>query len=225
MALVSGYWQTGGRSVGLAAMSDPETAASAAVPSSPVSCGPAQLRLGVGDLPKAFHAVACALGEAGVGGQQLPGVFATGLRATCTGCGMTVTGAELSELLVASGEDADRRLSPKLERLRLGYCPRNGCEARFFTLELAKAGQFEPKPVLDRAGAILAGDSKSKLEVRPAATPETGRATRRIALIALATLFVAFVAYRFAFYRSQLIPFVEPESPFTVDPGSLTPTR
>jgi hypothetical protein len=206
-------------------MSEPETVVAAAATSPPISCGPAQLRLGVGDLPKAFHAVACALGEAGVGGQQLPGVFATGLRATCTGCGMTVTGAELSELMVASGEDAEHRRPSKLERLHLGYCPRNGCEARYSTLELSKAGQFEPKSVLDRAGALLAGDSKSKLEVQPAATPETRRATRRIALIALATLFVAFVAYRFVFYRSQLIPFVEPTSPFMVDPGSLAPPR
>ncbi len=224
MALVSGHWQTGGGPVGSAAMSEPESASVPATASPPVS-GPAQTRLSVGDLPKAFHAVACALGEAGVGGQQLPAIFATGLRATCTGCGMTVTGAELSELMVASGDDAEHRLPPKLERLRLGYCPRNGCEARFFTLELAKAGQFEPKPVLDRAAGILAGDSRPKMELRPATTPATRRATRRIALIALATLFVAFVAYRIVFYRSQLIPFVEPKSPFTVDPGSLTPAR
>ncbi len=225
MALVSGYWQSRRRPVGFAAMSEPESIPAAAASNPPVTCGPAQLRLSVGDLPKAFHAVACALGEAGVGGQQLPGVFATGLRATCTGCGMTVTGAELNELMVASGEGAEHRLSPKLERLRLGYCPRNGCEARYFTLELAKAGQFEPTPVLARAGAILAGDLKPKLEIRSAATPETRRATRRIAFIALATLFLAFVAYRFVFYRSQLIPFVEPKSPFTVDPGSLAPAR
>ena len=204
-------------------MSEPVSTPPATAPVSPGPTGPANLRLGVQDLPKAFHAVACALGEAGIGGQQLPAVFATGVRATCTGCGMSVTGGELSELMVAATEEGEHRLPPKLERLRLGYCPRNGCEARFYTLELSPAGKFEPGAVLARAKVIMEGERAPLLNLRPSLTPETRKATRRLALIALGTLFVAFVAYRLIYFRSQPIPFVEPTSPFTVEPASLPP--
>lgn len=204
-------------------MSEPASTPPVTSPVLPALAGPANLRLGVQDLPKAFHAVACALGEAGIGGQQLPAVFATGVRATCSGCGMSVTGGELSELMVAATEEGEHRLPPKLERLRLGYCPRNGCEARFYTLELSPAGKFEPGPVLARAKVIMDGERAPLISLRPAVTPETRKATRRLALIALGTLFVAFVAYRLIYFRSQPIPFVEPKSPFTVEPASLPP--
>lgn len=204
-------------------MSEPVSTSPATAPVSPGPTGPANLRLGVQDLPKAFHAVACALGETGIGGQQLPAVFATGVRANCTGCGMSVTGGELSELMVAAAEEGEHRLPPKLERLRLGYCPRNGCEARFYTLELNPAGKFEPGVVLARAKVIMDGERAPLLNLRPSVTPETRKATRRLALIALGTLFVAFVAYRLIYFRSQPIPFVEPKSPFTVEPASLAP--
>lgn len=204
-------------------MSEPASTPPVTSPVSPALAGPANLRLGVQDLPKAFHAVACALGEAGIGGQQLLAVFATGVRATCTGCGMSVTGGELSELMVAATEEGEHRLPPKLERLRLGYCPRNGCEARFYTLELSPAGKFEPGSVLARAKVIMDGERAPLISLRPAVTPETRKATRRLALIALGTLFAAFVAYRLIYFRSQPIPFVEPKSPFTVEPASLPP--
>lgn len=204
-------------------MSEPTPPSPETPPHVAPPAGPASVRLGINDLPRAFHALACALGEAGLGGQQLPAIFASGVRATCAGCGMNVTGTELGELVVATAEEGEHRLPPKLERLRLGYCPRQGCEARYYTLELSPAGRFEPAAILARTQAILAGDKKPLLQFKPAVTPATRRATRRLALIALATLFVAFVAYRLIYYRSQLIPFVEPKSPFTVEPASLQP--
>ena len=77
--------------------------------------------------------------------------------------------------------------------------------------------------VLARAKAIMEGERAPLLNLRPSVTPETRKATRRLALIALGTLFVAFVAYRLIYFRSQPIPFVEPKSPFTVEPASLPP--
>ncbi len=189
----------------------------------PAPAGPARVRVDVAELPKAFHALACALGEAGVGGQQLPPVFANGVRATCAGCGMNVTGSELSDLVVAGAGDGDHRLPPKLDRLRLGYCPRNGCDARYYTLELGPGGTYSPAAILDRARSIMAGERQPLIPLGTSATPATRQASRRLALVALGTLFAAFVAYRLIYYRSQLIPFVEPKSPFQVEPASLPP--
>ena len=89
---------------------------------------------------------------------------------------------------------------------------------------LADLLDFTGDPGLaDRAKVIMDGERAPLISLRPAVTPETRKATRRLALIALGTLFVAFVAYRLIYFRSQPIPFVEPKSPFTVEPASLPP--
>jgi hypothetical protein len=46
-----------------------------------------------------------------------------------------------------------------------------------------------------------------------------------VAGIGLATLFVAFVVYRLVFFRSQPIPFIQPKSPYTVEPASIDPNQ
>lgn len=199
----------------------PESTPSAPAAAPPAG-GPAQLRVATDQLPQGHLALARALSEAGVGGQELTGVFATGLRGTCVGCGMTITGAELGEVTMAAAEEGQHRLTPKLERLRLGYCPRQGCEARFFMLELAPHGRFEPAKVTARAQELLSGSS-SRLVFTPTVSPETRRKFGRLVLIALATALVALVVWRLVFYRSRPIPFVKPQSPFTVDPASVEP--
>ena len=42
-------------------------------------------------------------------------------------------------------------------------------------------------------------------------------------MIVVVTAVVSFVAYRLIFYRTRTIPFVKPDSPFTVDPASVEP--
>ncbi|HAB18601.1 MAG TPA: hypothetical protein PLX89_04720 [Verrucomicrobiota bacterium] len=184
-----------------------------------------ELRLPINQLAKVNAALAGALGEAGIGGQELNGLFAAGVKATCVACGLGLTGTELGELALAASEDHDRRLSPRLEKLRLGECPRNGCESRFYQVVLTAPGRFDRGWVLGRTQQLIAGKREPLLSMRPSLSPETRRTTRRLAGIALATFFVAFVAYRLVFFRSQPIPFVQPKSPFTVEPTSIDPSQ
>jgi hypothetical protein len=123
------------------------------------------------------EALARALGDAGVGGQELNVLFGSGIRAVCAGCGLPVTGAELGELTVPGEEDRDRALPPKLERLRLGFCPRNGCEARFFNVEITGPGRFDRGQVLARTRDILDGKSGPRLTLKPVVSPATRKAT------------------------------------------------
>ncbi|MBN8247775.1 MAG: hypothetical protein J0L84_10070 [Verrucomicrobia bacterium] len=184
-----------------------------------------ELRLPVTDLPRVPEALARALGEAGVGGQELHALFGSGVRAACVGCGLPVSGAELGELAVTAAGERERELPAKLERLRLGYCPRNGCEARFFNLELPGPGRFDRGRVLGRTRDLLAGRETPGLSLRPVVSPATRRATQRLAIIALITLAVSFVVYRLTFYRTQPIPFVQPKSPFAIEPKSIDPNQ
>ncbi|MFO1458527.1 MAG: hypothetical protein U1G08_03895 [Verrucomicrobiota bacterium] len=204
-------------------MPDPEPTSAPAT----AVAGPSlsELRVPVTDLPRVHEALARALGDAGVGGQELNVLFGSGIRAVCAGCGLPVTGAELGELTVPGEEDRDRALPPKLERLRLGFCPRNGCEARFFNVEITGPGRFDRGQVLARTRDLLEGKGGPKLTLKPVVSPATRKATQRLALITLATLFIAFVVYRVTFYWSQPIPFVQPKSPFAIEPKSMDPNQ
>lgn len=192
--------------------------AAPAAPATPT----APLRVPTGGLPQVHAALATALGEAGLGGQELHALFASGIRAVCVGCSLPVTGAELGELAVVGDSGSHRDLPAKLERLRLGFCPRNGCEARFFHVEITGPGRFDREQVLRRAGDLLSGrgDRPAMLRV-PTVSTETRRAGRRLILIALGTSLAAFVIYRATFYRSQPIPFIQPKSPYAIEPQSL----
>jgi hypothetical protein len=56
------------------------------------------------------------------------------LAAECLLCKMKVTGSELRQLATADPEVAVE--DPKLERLRLKYCARNGCESRYYSIHI-----------------------------------------------------------------------------------------
>lgn len=211
----------------LGRMSDSVTSTGSENPPAPLPAAPslAELRLRIDQLPRVTPCLAQALGEAGHSGQELQSLFASGVRGTCVACGLTVTGSELGDLALANGEEPDRPLPARLERLRLGYCPRNGCESRFFRVEITAPGRFDRGWVLGRTQDLLDGKREPLLNLRSSLSPETKRQTRRLAIITLGTLFVAFVAYRLVFYRYQPIPFVQPKSPFTVDPASIDPNQ
>ncbi len=181
------------------------------------------LRVPIPDLGQAHASLAQALGEAGVGGAELERLFASGVTACCVACGLSVSGRDLGDLSLHDTEEADRRLPERLERLRLGYCPRQGCECRFFRLDITAPGRFDRGWVLGRTRDLIRGESGPRLRLASPLSSETTRRLGRVAGIALATLFVAFVAYRLAFFRSQPIPFIQPKSPYTVDPASIDP--
>ena len=188
----------------------------------PASNTPGVLRVSLQQLPECHSSVARALGEAGFSGQEIGVFFATGLKATCVGCGMVLTGEELGRLTVTADDSgaSEVPLPPKLERLRLGFCPRNGCEARFYQLQLDPLPRGDAARVIARAGEILRGEGISQPLIK-IDLPKARRQVQRLAVIAGVTLLVAFVLFRLVFYHSQPVPFVKPSSPFQVDPRTV----
>lgn len=181
------------------------------------------LRIPIPDLARAHAALAQSLGESGVGGAELERLFASGVTAGCVACGLSVTGRDLGDLALHDDDEPDRRLSDRLQRLRLGYCPRQGCESRYFRVDITAPGRFDRERVLGRTRSLIQGESRPRLRLASPLSSDTTRRLLRIAGIGLATLFVAFVAYRLAFFRSQPIPFIQPKSPYTIDPASVDP--
>ena len=193
------------------------------VPERPHAEPVSDLRVPITDLSRVHAALARSLGEADVGGAELERLFASGVTAGCVACGLSVTGRDLEDLAFHDSDGADRTLPERLERIRLGYCPRQGCESRFFRVDLTAPGRFDREWVLGRARNLVRGESSPRLRLASPWSSDTTRRLLRIAGILLATVSITFVAYRLLFFRSQPIPFIQPKSPYTVEPASIDP--
>jgi hypothetical protein len=110
----------------------------------------AEVRLRVEELP-GFHAgMARALGQVGVGGAAQHEFFGKNVRAVCVGCGLIINGEDIGHIAVATPE-AGPNTDTKLDRLRLGYCGRAGCESRFYQVTVDPAPQIEPEKLVPQA--------------------------------------------------------------------------
>ncbi len=170
------------------------------------------------ELPLVHTGLARAFGEVGIGGQQLDDIFSLGVTATCIGCGIRLTGNELAHLAVAATGQPNAEL--KLDRLRLGYCARKGCTAKFYRIEC------ENLPGLDAAKVVARG-----LELRNAPPPEVApdpeappppavpwwKQPRRLLLLALLAVVVIW-GFRFAADKG-LVPGVEPKRTYKPTPA------
>ncbi len=190
-----------GKSGALMAESAATSGSSASPEPLPAAPSLTELRVPITQLARVHEVLARAWGEAGVGGQELQGLFASGVKVSCVACGLGITGADLLELAMGGDEGGKRSgLPPKLERLGLGYIVPETAVNRVFKVEIVSPGRFDPVWILGRSQQLLEGRSGLRLPLPGALSPETRRATRRLALIAVATFFVAFVAYRLVFF-------------------------
>lgn len=67
------------------------------------------------------------------------------LSAECPKCGIRVSGAEL---LAVSTAAEDASIHPKIKRMRLGYCARDGCEALMYRLHFGQVPELDWRTVL-----------------------------------------------------------------------------
>lgn len=138
-----------------------------------------------------------------------------GVAAECVLCGMRLSGPEILDLAGPAGAPGD---SPKLARLRLGYCARNGCDSHYYRIT------FLPRPGIAWARLLPEG------ELRPAdPEPEMDeaqlerQALHRIALRrmlrrgALGGLAIAFLLLARHWYQGGTIPVIREGEKFRVD--------
>ena len=87
--------------------------------------------LPIGALPKVYWAIVSSSTSTEAQWQELCNAR---LSAECSACKIKLTGLELR--LLASVHHEGEAESPKLERLRKGYCARNTCECRFYRIDV-----------------------------------------------------------------------------------------
>lgn len=176
-----------------------------------------ETKVRVEELTALHLGLARAFGEVGVGGKQLEDVFELAVTARCLGCGIEITGTELGRIAVA-GEGVVNP-EPKLERLRLGYCARNGCTTKFYSIHCERLPGIDTEKVLARA---------IELRHQPAPEPEPEAAAPvppkpwfrnpRWIIGVLLLLGTAYYSFRYAADRG-LVPGVPKKPTYQVDPS------
>lgn len=135
-------------------------------------------------------------------------------RLRCLGCGIEVTGIELTELALVTVPDP--AAETKIDRLRLGFCARRGCESRYYELAWKRDPGPEVREVVSRTFDLLEAPVEEERAIEET-VPEApwwrqARGRRRLVLgIAL-----LLVLTRWAWHRGWPIPGVHPKSPFGI---------
>jgi hypothetical protein len=132
------------------------------------------------------------------------------LSAECVQCGIRLSGSELLKFEEETSDD------PRVERLRIGYCARNGCESLFYRVTCA------PHPQLNWPGLLnptyeLTAEEKSAAASRKkwsAFAKFRDKAMIRLA-IGIVVLLIVFIARQI--YLGGPIPFVREPEEFKVD--------
>ena len=150
---------------------------------------------------------------------QIFAIFDSSITAECTQCRIQVSGKELFE--VGSDPVVGQHAGPKIARMRLGDCARQGCDSMYYNLTLQPYPRVDWPAIIAQAatrefeesGVVTVKSARSRLP-RIHITPKTAR-TMAVAVGAVLVLFVA----RQYYYGGRIPLLREPEH-FRVDQAS-----
>ncbi len=143
------------------------------------------------------------MGEAGEGSVSIHELLENSVQVRCVGCGITLLPGELESLGPAGGPTAS---SPRLDRLRMGYCARNGCDSRFYAVS-AETGMVSWPPIFRRAKELVSEGAPSELPDATSGPTDDSHAFRRkwrrtqLAVVGGAVLLGVFVWWRSGAWR------------------------
>lgn len=179
---------------------------------------PGELRIRLEDLPASHTALAKALGEKGIGGEKAHQLFEKSIYASCIGCGLKVSGVELGQISMAGGDNPTTE--NKLDRLRLGYCGRLGCDSKFYQLHCLPAEGINPQTLLQRAEKL-----RNEPTSEPVVQEEKGpnlpwwRVPRNRIIAGIGVVAIYFVWRIFG--PDGPVPVVKRESPYQVETNNV----
>lgn len=141
------------------------------------------------------------------------------VEAECELCGLRVTGEELARLAKPAAELPDPD-SPKVARLRLGYCARQGCNSYYYRLSFQPVPALDWTKVLDGVGdtSVTPDDSGAAEQpsdrLKAAAMASVRRLAPRIILGVLVMAALLFVRH---WRRGGTVPWIREPEKFQVD--------
>ena len=173
----------------------------------------------VSALPRFYANLAQALAQAGINGSQLDEICSACLKVSCTRCDIHLTHAEIEQVSLA--EDASQLSHPKLKRLRLGYCARDGCESDDYQIQLAASPNVDWDAIVTKANDLLSVQQAAEKETVRSQKAEQRKHQAKRNVLALLILAVA-ILLMFV-WRNGRLPFVKKTPKYQIDPASTSP--
>ena len=166
-----------------------------------------------------YYSVASNLARTGLPPERRKKILAENITAVCVSCGLRLGGEELA--LLGPGQADPEPSRPKLERLRLGYCGRNGCESRLYDVHFTEHAPIDWNLMVEPVERPAAPQETTPAPdaSRPGGTRSSKRVLRLV--LVLAALFA--LVYVTLIYTEGRIPLVQPKHHYTVDPHSARP--
>lgn len=163
-------------------------------------------------LVRYYESLTCVLLESGQSGARLNEILSQCLRVECVQCRIQVSAEELQQLAVSDAPGG--ALHPKLQRLRLGYCARQGCESYFYEVHL------ESYPGVDWEVVVRNADSLLTVSKAVATEPGEQRKPRRVRMfVGLGLLLLTALAWLIHAH----ILFAPKRHKYEIDPASTAP--
>ena len=147
---------------------------------------------------------------------QLPNVVSSGLlHAKCEACAITVTPRDLEALRAEPFQTG----KPKHDRLRLHYCARNGCDGRFYLVQV----QADSPESLARLQSQI--EEVASPFFHPKRTPDSSDSPGpwkilKLALVSIICLYLAIVLHRL--YYGGRIPLLQKANHYQTEGVSRT---
>jgi hypothetical protein len=133
------------------------------------------------------------------------------LKGECIQCGIRITE---EELLLLGQEKTAGETDPRIERLRLGYCARNGCDSIFYRVSARANAPIEWSKYFPEPNSHLSDPANDGLEVQTTFAAGTKLFNWRVLAAGLTLLTLILVRQ---YYRGGTIPFIREPEEFKVD--------
>lgn len=169
------------------------------------------------DLGRHYANPAQVLTEAGLNGPRLNEVLATRLQTSCPRCGIQISSGELEQMAVLG--EATEFAHAKLNRLRLGYCAREGCESAVYSIHLDDCPGLDWEMTLKKVDELVA---EAQAKAQQNQRREESRRQRQRMLRIVAGVGIVMILYLLQFIWSHgHLPFVKKTHKYKMDPGSM----
>ena len=163
-----------------------------------------------------YTGLAAALSEAGFSGSQLNEIFSRRIRGECVQCGIRISGDDIAH--VALTEDNTEMPDSRLDRLRQGYCARNGCDSYYYRIHFDDYPDLDWTKIQEKAGH-LASATQATIEKQTSATAIRNWVLIRLA-VGLGVVLILLLFWHIRYYG--YVPVLQKPHKYTVDPASVS---
>ncbi|HOW68724.1 MAG TPA: hypothetical protein P5186_02265 [Candidatus Paceibacterota bacterium] len=179
------------------------------------------------ELASDYQKISQSLQESGLVAGQADELLGQSLQAVCVQCGLALSGSELYQLARSSEPNALPLASPKLQRVKQGYCGREGCNSFYYEIRLPLGSDVDWTGILE---SIASRDSDGASKGVPGESASVrsqtalGHKKRKVLLFAGLAFVVILLALKYMMSTGGL-PGFQQEQKFQIDPNSIPSHR